>query len=109
MFGGCMASLADPIPALICARLFPGHAVWTRLLEIDFVHEGRTDLELRFMLDPARKSEIALELQQQGRSNPLFEYAYYDQRGRRCARIRNKVAIRRLDSQQSGGALVRKQ
>ncbi|MEJ2107602.1 MAG: hypothetical protein P8X48_09795 [Acidiferrobacteraceae bacterium] len=30
MFGGYQASLADPIAALACARVFPGYSVWTR-------------------------------------------------------------------------------
>ena len=42
MFGGAMASLADPVPALMCARLFPGHSVWTRAMTIDFRREGRS-------------------------------------------------------------------
>ena len=32
MFGGAMACLADPIAALACNRVFPGHQVWTREL-----------------------------------------------------------------------------
>ena len=44
MFGGFQASLADPIPALACARVFPGYAVWTRAMNIDFEHGGSTDL-----------------------------------------------------------------
>ena len=43
MFGGCMASLADPIPALACVRRFPDYSVWTRQLKVDFQREGSSD------------------------------------------------------------------
>ncbi len=89
-----MAALADPIPALACARIFPGCAVWTRSMQIDFRHEGRTDLELRFTFAPAHETEIRIELEARGRATPTFEYGFYDARDRLCAQVRNKVAIR---------------
>ena len=48
--------LADLIPALACARVFPGYAVWTRAMNIDFEHGG-TDLELRFELPPEQGAD----------------------------------------------------
>ena len=95
MFGGCMASLADPIAALACAWHFQEYSVWTRNMNLDFLREGRTDLELRFKFDPAQKATIAEELAQHDRSTPLFEYAYYLADGTLCARVQNRVAIRR--------------
>lgn len=94
MFGGFQASLADPIAALSCARLFPGHSVWTRHMEIDFQREGRTDLELRFVFDPAIEVQIREDLSRKGRSTPCFEYAYYMTDGTCCTVIKNTVAIR---------------
>ncbi len=95
MFGGCMASLADPIAALACAWHFQGYSVWTRNLSLDFLREGSTDLELRFEFDPIQKQEIAKELAQRDRSTPLFEYAYYLPDGSVCAQVQNRVAIRK--------------
>lgn len=94
MFGGYQAALADPIPALACARVFPGHAVWTRAMHIDFEIGGSTDLELRFDLDPAIESGVRRELETTGRSTPTFEYGYHLADGVRCTVIRNTVAIR---------------
>jgi len=48
MFGGFQASLADPIAALACARVFPDYSVRTRAMTIESEHGGSTDLELRF-------------------------------------------------------------
>jgi acyl-coenzyme A thioesterase PaaI-like protein len=94
MFGGYQASLADPIAALACARRFPGHEVWTRAMQIDFVAEGSSDLELRFEFDPALDQKIRDDLAIRGRSTPKFEYSFYRQDGVLCSRISNTVAIR---------------
>jgi hypothetical protein len=94
MFGGFQASLADPIAALACARVFPGYSVWTRALKLDFLHEGRTDLELRFRFDPGQEAAIRQELTERGRSSPEFEFGYYLADGTQCTRILNTVAIR---------------
>jgi len=97
MFGGAMACLADPIAALVCNRVFPGHQVWTRDLALDFVIEGRTDLELRFAFDPALERATREELQARHRATPVFEFAYFDQCGRTCVKVRSRVAIRPRD------------
>jgi uncharacterized protein (TIGR00369 family) len=94
MFGGCIASLADPIPALACYRQFPDFAVWTRELQVDFRRPGLSDLELRFELPQARVTQIAQELQQRGRSTPCFEFGFYDRENMLVAWVLNRVAIR---------------
>lgn len=94
MFGGWQAALADPIAALVCARVFPGYAAFTRALSIDFEKPGRTDLELRFDLPEKLEQEIRAELAAHGRATPTFEYAYFLAGGTRCTRVRNTVAIR---------------
>ena len=94
MFGGFQASLADPIAALACVRVFPGYSVWTRALTVDFQKGGSTDLELRFEMQPEQEAAIAEELKTQGRSTPTFEYGYYLTDGSLCTLITNTVAIR---------------
>ncbi len=94
MFGGYQSSLADPIAAIACARVFSGYSVWTRALTLDFLHEGSTDLELRFNFDAQQEVTIRQELAQRGRSTPRFEYGYYLADGTLCTRIHNSVAIR---------------
>ena len=97
MFGGYMASLADPIAAMACAKRFPNHAVWTRAMHVDFVRPGNSDLELRFEFDEALYQQIANELEGNGRSTPKFEYAFYRADGKVCAKVTNTVAIRAED------------
>jgi acyl-coenzyme A thioesterase PaaI-like protein len=94
MFGGAQASLADPIPAMACAQIFPGYSVWTRDLTLDFREPGITDLTLRFDMDPAQEAQIREELARRGRATPSFELGYYLADGTCCTIIRNTVAIR---------------
>lgn len=94
MFGGCIASLADPIPALACHRCFPEYAVWTRELLVDFRRPGTSDLELRFELPVASIESIDRELVLRDRSTPQFEFGFYDREERLVAWVKNRVAIR---------------
>ena|GEM_PF-237452 len=94
MFGGYQAAVADPIAALVCAKLFPGHEVWTRSQHIDFQHEGNSDLELLFEFPVETEQQIAADLAKKGRSTPTFEYGFYRNDGVRCSKIINTVAIR---------------
>ena len=94
MFGGYQAALADPIAAIACARIFPGHEVWTRSQHIDFQHEGNSDLELRFEFSSEIEQQIKDDLVEKGRSTPVFEYGFYRKDGVRCSKVVNTVAIR---------------
>jgi uncharacterized protein (TIGR00369 family) len=97
MFGGAIASLADPIAALACNRIFPGHQVWTRAMHVDFLREGRTDLVLQFDFDEQVEREIGDALAARGRATPSLEYGFYDTAGRLCVKVVNTVAIRPRD------------
>lgn len=97
MFGGYVASLADPVAAMACARRFPDYDVWTRKLQVDFVSPGTSDLELRFEFNNAQYEQIFDELNQSGRSTPTFYYAFYRADGEVCAKITCTVAIRPED------------
>lgn len=94
MFGGAMACVADPIAALACNRIFPGHQLWTRELRLDFRREGRSDMELRFQMAADQESQIQAELTESGRATPDFEYGFYDLRGHLCVDVWCRVAIR---------------
>ncbi len=101
IFGGFQASLADPIAAMACVRMFPGYSVWTRSLELDFQQEGMTDLELRFDFSLEQEALIRNDLESKGRSTPKFEYAYFLADGSRCTLVKSSVAIRPKDYRKS--------
>jgi acyl-coenzyme A thioesterase PaaI-like protein len=94
MFGGFMASLADPVAALSCGKIFPGYAAWTRKLSVDFLRAGTTDLELHFDFPVEQEPIIARELEQKERSTPTFIYSYHLKDGTLCAEVKCTVAIR---------------
>ena len=94
LFGGFQACLADPIAAMACMKIFPGYAIWTRSLHLDFREQGVSDLELRFIISPETEQKIRNDLANRGRSTPLFEYGYYQADGSLCTFIQASVAIR---------------
>ena len=94
MFGGYQAAVSDPIAALACAKRFPGHEVWTRTHHVDFQYEGNTHLELRFEFNEEIENQIKMDLEEKGRSTPVFEYGFYREDGVRCTLVKNTVAIR---------------
>jgi len=98
MFGGAQASIADPIAAMACANVFPGTAVWTRSLAMDFRAPGNSDLELRFDFEPELEARIRSELDSTGRSDPTFEFGLFRADGVECTHVVNTVAIRPRDS-----------
>lgn len=96
MFGGYQASIADPIAAIACNRIFPGYSVFTRAMSIDFLYPGSSDLELRFDMPPEAEEAIARDLRDKDRSTHTFTYGLYRQDGVMCTQIENTVAIRPL-------------
>ena len=75
-------------------KIFPGYAIWTRSLQLDFREQGLSDLELRFSISPEIEQKIRTDLASRGRSTPLFEYGYYQADGSLCTLIQARVAIR---------------
>ena len=94
MFGGYQASLADPIPAMICGKKFPGYRMATKKLEVDFIRSGNSDLILHFDFDPAQEEAIRQELAERGAATPCFSMHYIRADGKVCSEIKNTVAIR---------------
>jgi uncharacterized protein (TIGR00369 family) len=94
MFGGFIAALADPLPALLCARIFPGTDVWTKKCSVQFLRPGRTDLEVRVEVTEEHVQSIGAELSRSGASAPRFHYYFYDSRDRKIARVTNIVAMK---------------
>jgi len=94
MYGGYQASLADPIPAMICIKKFPGNRVVTKKLEIDFIRVGNSDLILQFDFDPAQEEAIRQELAERGSATPCFHMQFIRADGKVCSEIKNTVAIR---------------
>lgn len=107
MFGGFQASLADPVAAIACGKIFPEYWVWTRKLEVDFRRPGITDLELRFDFPEAIEEQIRADLKKKNRSTPVFDYGLFLGDGSQCTAVKCAVAIRQAgySSGQGGGGI----
>lgn len=97
MFGGAMASLADPIAALACAKRFPDYTVWTKRLQVDFLCPGTEDLLLKFDFPKQTAQSIKTELLEKASTTPEFSYGFYRADDTLCCRISCAVAIRPAD------------
>lgn len=93
MFGGNMASLADPLPAVMCGKIFKNTTVWSKKIEIEFLRPGATDLEMKIFITPEQIATIGEELEQKGRANPQFEFFFMDKQGKKVARVLNTAAV----------------
>jgi len=63
-------------------------------LRLDFRHEGRSDLELRFAFGVDQERVIRGQLRARARATPMFEYAFFDSEDRSCVAVHCRVAIR---------------
>jgi len=94
VFGGFQASLADPIAVVACSHIFPGYAIWTRSLSLDFQQQPNTDITLHFELSKELEQQIREDLATKGRSTPTFEMHYQRTDGEICTVVTNTIAIR---------------
>jgi acyl-coenzyme A thioesterase PaaI-like protein len=95
MFGGFMCAVSDPLAALVCARHFPGHEVWTKSNFVEFLRPARSDLHIDVEITEADLTRIRAELEAKGKSAPVFESYFRDAKGREIALVRNTVSIRK--------------
>lgn len=100
MFGGFIASLADPLPALLCGRYFEREFgmgtvhVATKKLGIHFLRPGRSTLEARVELPEEQLAVVREELYRRGFASPKFTFYFFDEGGKKVAKVHNTVAIR---------------
>ena len=95
MFGGFMCAVTDPLPALLCGQIFPGHEVWTKANFVEFLRPATSLLHIKIEITDADVERIESELSREGRSSPVFEFFFRDREGRDIAFCRNTVFIRR--------------
>jgi acyl-coenzyme A thioesterase PaaI-like protein len=97
MFGGFIAAISDPLPALLCSKIFPGLQVWTKKMSVEFLKPARTGLDLYLQLPETSIDTIAKDLQAFGRSEHEFSFDLTDARRRIVASVKNTVFMCRKD------------
>jgi len=94
LFGGYICALTDPLPAIMCHRLFPGAQVWTQRHSVEFLKpiRGRATVVVEI---EAKRLEAMGELIKQDRSfRETFHYNVTDERHRVVARVENLLYFR---------------
>lgn len=94
IFGGFMAALADPLPAIMCGKIFPDTEGWTQALSIYFKRPGYKQVHLKIQITEEDIQKIKEELSSQGKSRYTFACCYEDDHGKTVAEIENTVYLR---------------
>lgn len=95
MFGGFMCAVSDPMPVLLCQKIFPGTQTYTKAHTLEFLKPGRTNLTLRIQISEEEVKKVAKALDIHHEATHTFEYSFWDKRQREVAKIKNTVFLRR--------------
>ncbi len=95
MFGGNMCSAADPLPALMCARIFTGVDVWTKACAVEFNKPARGRIAMKIEITDADIAEIQKQLDEKGKAKHCFEFDFWDRGGISIAKIKNTVYLKK--------------
>lgn len=95
MFGGFMCALSDPLPPLMCRKVFPGTEIWTKSNCVEFLRPGHGGLELEIEITDGDVDAINRALAASGRATHVFEFYFRDSERRAVARVRNTIHVRR--------------
>jgi acyl-coenzyme A thioesterase PaaI-like protein len=95
LFGGFMAAISDPLPALLCARIFPGTEVWTKAIQIDFKRPAKGTLDIRVEIKQSDVDAIAHALESHNKVSHEFHFDFSDSKGMTIASVKNTVYLRK--------------
>jgi acyl-coenzyme A thioesterase PaaI-like protein len=95
MFGGFMCAVSDPLPALMCEKIFPGVEVWTKAHAVDFKKPGKGHLDLYIDISEKDVGIIGRALDETGKCTHPFQFSFKDSHGREVAHVHNTVYLRR--------------
>lgn len=95
MFGGFMCAVADPLPALLVARIFEGTDFWTKSNAVEFLRPAKSDLICEVKLSEETIDAIRKELDSSGRITYEFNFDFIDKRGSIVAKVKNCVFLRK--------------
>lgn len=96
LFGGNMCSASDPLPALMCARIFDGVDVWTKANSVEFNKPAKGRIEMRIEISDSDVITIQNQLDSQGKAIHAFEFSYWDKSGNEIAKVKNTVYLKKM-------------
>lgn len=94
IFGGFICALADPIPAILCGRIFPHTAAWTKSNSVTFKRPGHSTLTLEITITDEDIAAIQSQLDATGSAKQVFEFAFRDRGGKVVAEVKNTVVLK---------------
>lgn len=102
MFGGHLCAASDPLPALMCARIFQmagkSVEVWTRANAVEFIKPARGRVEMRIEVSDKDIATMSDELDRSGKTFHEFQFNFYDRGGAIIAAVKNTVYLKRRQS-----------
>jgi acyl-coenzyme A thioesterase PaaI-like protein len=95
-FGGSLFSMTDPFYALMLQHaLGPDYTIWDAAASINFIAPGRGTVQAVYHLPQARIDEIRTIASGGGKTLPEFDVDIFDRSGKRVARVKKTVYVRR--------------
>ena len=95
MFGGFICAVADPLPALMCGRIFPGVEMWTKANSVEFLKPGFGTLNVHVQIIEQDVEAISRQLETHNKATHTFEFYFRDRKGTNVAHVKNKIYLRR--------------
>lgn len=93
MFGGILAAVVDPLPALMCSRIFPGTLAWTKALRLEFLLPTDTALHARVEVTDVDLNSIREQLEKSKKAVHEFHFLLKNAQGRTVAKVWNTVYL----------------
>lgn len=93
-FGGFICAVTDPLPALMCGKIFPGTIYWTKYNAVEFHKPAQGTLYIKVKITEKDIHSIQSALDRDGKTVHYFEFECRDSSGTLIASVRNGVYVR---------------
>ena len=94
MFGGILCAASDPLPALLCEKIFKNIEVWSKKQTIEFLKPARSNIRFDVSIPEEAVVEIEKRLREASKAEWEFEFEILDDRDRVVGRVRNTVYMK---------------
>jgi hypothetical protein len=95
-FGGAICSIADPLPALLCGRIFPGTRIWSKRVAVEFLMPARSAVNMKIQIPEDSVSRIRAQLEAGAAAEEMFRFSFWSDDGKELARVENSVFLKTL-------------
>ncbi len=93
-FGGAICSIADPIPALLCGRIFRGTQMWSQKVSVEFLKPLRGAVNLKVEIPEESIVRIRERLRETRTASETFTFSFWNDEGDEIARVENTVFLK---------------